>query len=139
MIQAGGGWSSYIHADEESGECLSTSIVCGDFGMPLYSENLVIRHNVIYSEYARSLLYGGNVGYAPPRFENNRLYLPFGENENGHRVVIALWANDEMQTDGNDFLWIHTDHIWPSNVWMESGEQFLNEYLGSGNTVEYTK
>ena len=66
MIQTGGGWLSYIRADEESGECLSTSIVCGDFGMPLYSENLVIRHNVIYSEYARCLDWAGSVSLPYP-------------------------------------------------------------------------
>ena len=52
--------------------------------------------------------------------------------------VIALWANDEHNgEDWNSFYWVWKDEVWPTEFSITSCDDFLNRYLGSGNTVEF--
>jgi len=138
LLYTCGGWSSYIHSDEETGETYGACIKCGDFGAPLNSENVVVQNNILYAEDARSILYGGNIGNAPPRFTNNRIIIPSATSDEDKGSMIALWANDEHNNEGWDsFYWVWKDEVWPTEFSITSCDDFLNRYLGSGNTVEF--
>jgi len=138
LLYTCGGWSSYIHSDEETGETYGACIKCGDFDAPLNSENIVVQNNILYAEATRSMLYGGNIGNAPPRFTNNRIIIPPVASVEDKGSVIALWANDEHNgEDWNSFYWVWKDEVWPTEFSITSCDDFLNRYLGSGNTVEF--
>ena len=120
----GAGWTN----DNDYG---STSIKLGDFNQPLDCDNVVFRNNIIYSAHTRSHIYGSSEGYdTPPVFENNRLFirplmacLQLDENS-----AVALWTSDvdkEIEAYDDFVRYFYSNH-----------EEFLNGYLGSGNTVE---
>lgn len=137
MLYTSDGWSNYIHSengDYSPGGCIK----CGDFSSPLYSENLVFRNNILYSETARSFIYGGNIGYEPPVFENNTLYMrPYAQMPQ-NTGAVALWANDEyIGEEHTEFLWIFDDSVWPEWFSVKDWNMFLNEYLGTGNTLVF--
>lgn len=135
MLYTSGGWSNYLHSengDDSPGDCIR----CGDFSSPLYSENLVFRNNILYSETARSFINGGNIGYEPPVFERNTLYMrPYAQMPQ-NTGAVALWANNEYSGGGGtDWLWIFDDSVWPEWFSVKDWNMFLNEYLGSGNKL----
>lgn len=136
LLYAGGGWSNHMHADNEDENTSNDAIRCGDFSSPFYSENMVFSRNILYSETARSLINGGCVGYEPPVFENNTLLKrPHLENEDGKNAV-ALWGNNEFSGEEfTEWIWIFDDFVWPQGFGFPSCDAFLNEYLGTGNTL----
>ena len=83
------------YTDEETGETYGACIKCGDFGAPLNSENVVVQNNILYAEDARSILYGGNIGNAPPRFTNNRIIIPSATSDEDKGSVIARPSGTE--------------------------------------------
>lgn len=138
LLYTSGGWSNYLHVHDVEKEFEpADSIKCGDFSSPLYSENLVFCDNVMYSETVRSFLYGGNVGYEPPRFENNTLFMrPYAQMPQ-NTGAVALWAYNENVEDKAEFLWVFDDKVLPDKFAVRDWNTFLNDYLGSGNTLVF--
>lgn len=136
MLYASGGRMNYIRSD--SGDVMGCISSCGDFSRPLYSENLIFRNNIMYSETVHSYLYGGNVGYEPPVFENNTLYMrPYAQMPQ-NTGAVALWANNEYAgVESTEFLWIFDDSVWPEEFSVKDWNMFLNDYLGTGNTLVF--
>lgn len=126
MMSCNSGWSAPMRG------YIGSCIRYGDIDAPMYGENMVIRNNVMYSAEARSILYGGNIGFNPPLFENNRIFVPRRTmvTDREDNVMVALWANPEGNPEfGTDFLRLY-DH---------NSEQFLNNYLGSCNMIEFIR
>lgn len=138
LLYASGGWSNYIHPFNGEDNTWADAIRCGDFGAPLYSENLVFRSNILYSETTRSFINGGNIGYEPPVFENNTFFKRRHSDADDGKNAVVLWANNEYSgEDGTDWLWIFDDSVWPGWFSVKDWNMFLNEYLGTGNKLVF--
>ena len=121
MMNCTEGWSGDSHG---WGGCV---IKCGEYSSPFYSENVVFKNNVMYSPNVRAILDGGTRDYAPPQFTDNRLFLPSFLAFAAHNPAVGLWDNPDGSSEwGTDFDWLYANNC----------EGFLNEFLGSGNTVE---
>ena len=102
-----------------------TCIRIGDADKPMWSENLVVRGNYLYSPKTWALLIGCNAKYDPPTVSGNHLYFDAVVHHANWRDdhVAALWESD----GSGEFKW-----YWPDD---KASEQFLNGYLGSGNVI----
>ena len=91
----------------------------------MWSENLVVRGNYLYSPKAVAALWGCNAKYDPPIFKSNHLYFDSVEQHENWQDnnVVAIWESD----GSGEFKW-----YWPDD---KASEQFLNGYLGSGNVI----
>lgn len=127
ILDIAGGWSGESHGF--GGSCLTYG---GGGVSALHGENMVIRNNVMASFESDALISGGCVGFDPPLFENNRLFLPpfyaLAENH-GDNVAVACWVNEDGTENGGIWRWLYTYNC----------DDFLNGCLGSGNTVQTVK
>lgn len=128
ILDIAGGWSGDSHGF--GGSCLTYG---DNSDAPLHGENMVIRNNVMASFNSRALIYGACDGYDPPIIENNRLFVPpfyALVDDPEDNVAVILWTNETgIPEEGTGWLWLYAHNC----------DDFLNGYLGSGNTVQTVK
>jgi len=124
MLDCSGGWSGDFH-HWDGGSCL----VYGDYSTPLNGENILIHNNTLYSPTSGAMISGGCIGFEPPQLKNNRIFMPpllSPKNPCQYDVAVISWANEHATPERHDEWLIYYDF---------DCEEFLNGFLGSGNTV----
>lgn len=141
FLNASNGWSNYLHTATSDTDFVPKVIIkLGDFRTPLYSENVIFRNNVLYSDNVRVYVAGATGSYEEtPCFENNTFYmLPYSKVTKENVGAIATWGIDFKEDEKpTEMLWITNEVVHPQPSPFKSWEDLFNDYLGSGNTIEF--
>lgn len=141
FLNASNGWSNYLHTATSDTDFVPKVIIkLGDFHTPLYSENVIFRNNVLYSDNVRVYVAGATGSYEEtPCFENNTFYmLPYSKVTKENVGAIATWGIDFKEDEKpTEMLWITNEVVHPQPSPFKSWEDLFNDYLGSGNTIEF--
>lgn len=141
FLNASNGWSNYHHTDSFDTDFRPKVIInLGDFHTPLYTENVVFRNNVLYSDNVQAYISVSIGSYEEKSFfEDNTLYMkPYSmvtkENVGAIMTFGIDFPDDEKPTE---ILFITNEVVHPRPSPFNSWEDVLNDYLGSGNKIEF--
>ena len=142
FLNASNGWSNYHHTDSFDTDFRPKMIInFGDFDMPVYSENVVFRNNVLYSDNVQTYIAGSTGSYEEkPFFENNTLYMkPYSMVTKENVGAIMTWGIDFADDENPaEILFITDDRVHPPQTCpFKNWQEILNDYLGSGNKIEF--
>ena len=141
FLNASNGWSNYLHTATSDSDFRPKVIInLGDFHLPLYTENVLFRNNVLYSDNVRAYISGANGSYEEkPYFENNTLYIkPHSIVDKENVGSILNWGIDFAEDTQPTVIFVATDEVvHPQPSAFDDWQDLLNDYLGSGNRLEF--